>query len=261
MTDATGDAAGWSNIRFDYGGRRVLVVGGTSGIGAGIARAYRDAGAEVAITGQRGGAAEYESDLSGFAYVQLDITGEAMPSVADALPGLDILVNSAGVAWAGGGFGEREYEPEIFERAVRMHLTGPYRIADACQDKLSQSTLPGGGSVIGIASMASFFGLEVVPGYGAAKAGLVQMTKTLAIHWARRNIRVNAVAAGLTLSGMTAWMMDNEAAIGPTLARTPLGRVARPEDIAGAVLFLTSAAARHITGQTVIVDGGYSVVG
>jgi NAD(P)-dependent dehydrogenase (short-subunit alcohol dehydrogenase family) len=87
------------------------------------------------------------------------------------------------------------------------------------------------------------------------------MTKTLAIHWARRNIRVNAVAAGLTLSGMTAWMMDNEAAIGPTLARTPLGRVATPEDIAGAVLFLTSAAARHITGQTVIVDGGYSVVG
>jgi NAD(P)-dependent dehydrogenase (short-subunit alcohol dehydrogenase family) len=261
MNDAIGDGAGWSNIRFDYGGRLVLVVGGTSGIGAGIARAYRDAGAEVAITGQRGSAADYESDLSGFAYVQLDITGEVMRAVADALPGLDILVNSAGVAWVGGGFGEHEYEPEIFERAVRMHLTGPYRIADACQDKLSRSTLPGGGSVIGIASMASFFGLEVVPGYGAAKAGLVQMTKTLAIHWASRNIRVNAVAAGLTLSGMTAWMMDDAAAIGPTLARTPLGRVAKPEDIAGAVLFLTSAAARHITGQTVIVDGGYSVVG
>jgi NAD(P)-dependent dehydrogenase (short-subunit alcohol dehydrogenase family) len=264
--DGRDDGGGWSNVRFDYGGRHVLVVGGTSGIGAGVARAYREAGAEVFITGQRESAADYDADLGGFGYHQLDITGQDitgrdMAAVADALPGLDVLVNSAGIAWVGGGFGEREYEPDVFERAVRMHLTGPYRVADACHDKLSLSTLPGGGSVIGIASMASFFGMEVVPGYGAAKAGLVQMTKTLAIRWARRNIRVNAVAAGLTLSAMTAWMMDDEAAIGPTLARTPLGRVATPEDVAGTVLFLTSAAARHITGQTVIVDGGYSVVG
>jgi NAD(P)-dependent dehydrogenase (short-subunit alcohol dehydrogenase family) len=255
-------APDWSNIRFDYTGSHVLVVGGTTGIGAGIAGAYRDAGAEVAITGQRDSAAAYDLDLAGFRYFKLDVTSKTdMYAVADAMPRLDIVVSSGGVGWVGGEMGVHEYEPDIFERAVAMHLTGPYRTADACHAKLAESRLPGGGSIVGIASMASFFGLETVPGYGAAKAGLVQMTKTLAIHWAKRNIRVNAVAAGLTHSAMTAWMMDEEAMIGPTLARTPLGRVGQPEDVAGAVLFLTSAAARHITGQTVIVDGGYSVMG
>lgn len=252
----------WSNITFDYSGRHVLVVGGTTGIGAGIAHAYRAAGAEVAITGQRASAADYDLDFSGFRYFKLDVTGkEDMRAVATQLPALDILVNSAGVGWVGGEQGVHEYEPDIFEKAVRMHLTGPYRMADACRDKLARSTLPGGASVIGIASMASFFGLETVPGYGAAKAGLVQMTKTLSIHWAKDNIRVNAVAAGLTRSAMTTWMMDIPEAVGPTLERTPLGRVGEPEDVAGAVLFLSSAAARHITGQTVIVDGGYSIFG
>ena len=252
----------WANVRFDYAGRHVLVVGGTTGIGAGIARAYRDAGATVSITGQKASAGDYDADFSGLGYFKLDITGsDDMQTVASALPALDILVNSAGVGWVGGGQGEHEYEPETFERAVRMHLTGPYRTADACQPLLSQSTLPGGASIVSIASMASFFGIETVPGYGAAKAGLVQMTKTLAIHWARQNIRVNAVAAGLTKSAMTSWFMDIPEALAPTLNRTPLNRVGDPEDVAGAVLFLTSAAARHMTGQTIIVDGGYSIFG
>ena len=109
--------------------------------------------------------------------------------------------------------------------------------------------------------MASFFGIETVPGYGAAKAGLVQMTKTLSIRFGKQNLRVNAVAAGLTKSAMTSWFMDDAEMLAPILQRTPLDRVGNPEDIAGAVLFLTSAAARHITGQTVIVDGGYSIFG
>ena len=252
----------WGNIKFDYAGRNVLVVGGTTGIGLGVAQAYREAGANVAITGQRAAASEYDADYSSYRYFKLDITGlDDMKPVADALPELDILVNSAGVGWVGGEFGTHEYEPEIFEKAVRMHLTGPYRTIEACQPKLAKSTLPGGGSVISIASMASFFGIETVPGYGAAKAGLVQMTKTLSIHWGKQNLRVNAVAAGLTKSAMTAWFMDDAEMTAPTLARTPLDRIGDPEDVAGAVLFLTSAAARHITGQTVIVDGGYSIFG
>jgi 3-oxoacyl-[acyl-carrier protein] reductase len=251
----------WSNVRFDYSGRHVLVVGGTSGIGAACARAYREAGAAVTITGQKPSASDYDG-LDGFGYHRLDITGTAdMPKVAAALPALDILVNSAGVGWVGGGQGEHEYEPDIIDKAIRMHLTGPYRMADACHETLSRSTLPGGASIIGIASMTSFFGNEVVPGYGAAKGGLVQMVKTLAIHWAAKNIRVNAVAAGLTESAMTAWMLDIPEAVGPTLERTPLKRIGKAEDVAGAVLFLTSAAARHITGQTVVVDGGYSIFG
>jgi len=249
--------ATWGNVKFDYSGRKVLVVGGTTGIGFGVAQAYREAGAEVAITGQRGSASDYDADYAGYRYFKLDITGhDDMKPVADALPELDILVNSAGVGWV-----VHEYEPEIFEKAVRMHLTGPYRTIEACQPKLSKSSLPGGGSVISIASMASFFGIETVPGYGAAKAGLVQMTKTLSIHWGKQNLRVNAVAAGLTRSAMTAWFMEDQEMTAPTLSRTPLDRIGDPEDIAGAVLFLTSAAARHITGQTVIVDGGYSIFG
>jgi len=101
----------------------------------------------------------------------------------------------------------------------------------------------------------------VVPDYGAAKAGLVQLTKTLALHWAKKNIRVNAVAASLTESRMTASVYENPELAAPILARTPLGRFARPLDIAGAVLFLTSGAASFITGQTLSVDGGYMIVG
>jgi len=103
--------------------------------------------------------------------------------------------------------------------------------------------------------------VEVVPGYGAAKAGIVQMTKTLALAWAKDGIRVNAVAAGFIRSNMMAWMEQAPAAVAPVMARTPLKRLGHPEDIAGTVLFLTSAAARFVTGQTLPVDGGYSVVG
>ena len=113
--------------------------------------------------------------------------------------------------------------------------------------------------MIGIASMASYFGIEAVPGYGAAKAGLVQLTKTLAVAWAGDRIRVNAVAAGLTETRMTAAHVGDAQALAPTLARTPMRRVGRPSDIAGAVMFLTSEAAAYITGQTLPVDGGYSI--
>lgn len=252
----------WANIRFDYNGCAVLVTGGTSGIGRSIAEAYRAAGADVTITGTKATAAAYDTDLSGFRYLTLDVTrDDSVDAIGEAVPPIDILINNAGIGWVGGGMGEHEYEPEVFERAVRMHLLSPYRLAAACQPKLSQSRLPGGASIIGIASLSSFFGIETVPGYGAAKAGLVQLTKTLAIRWAKQNIRVNAIAAGLTESGISMWMMDKPEWTAPVLARTPLDRIAKPADVSGCVLFMTSAAAGHITGQTLIVDGGYSVFG
>jgi NAD(P)-dependent dehydrogenase (short-subunit alcohol dehydrogenase family) len=174
-----------------------------------------------------------------------------MKPVADALPELDILVNSAGVGWVGGEFGTHEYEPEIFEKAVRMHLTGPYRTIEACQPKLSKSSLAGGGSVISIASMASFFGIEMVPGYGAAKAGVVQMTKTLAVAWARRGIRVNAVAPGIIKTPMHA-VETHQALAG----LHPIGRMGEIADIVNAILYLESAP--FVTGETLHVDGGQS---
>jgi 3-oxoacyl-[acyl-carrier protein] reductase len=234
------------------------VTGGTSGIGAGIAAAYREAGAEVTITGTRPGIADYEGDLTGYRYLQLSLTDKAqIAAVAGQLPRLDILVNNAGANF----MLQNEYDPEIFEKGLQVNLASAYRMSHACRTKLAASKLAGGASIIGIASLTSFFGLEVVPAYGAAKAGLVQLIKTLGIAWAKENIRVNAVAAGVTESRMTAQMLKIPAMMAPVLARTPLKRVGQPRDVAGAVLFLTSGAASYITGQTLLVDGGYSIVG
>jgi 3-oxoacyl-[acyl-carrier protein] reductase len=248
----------WQNVSYNYRGAQVLVTGGTSGIGAGIAAAYREAGAEVTITGTRAGPADYQEDLKGYRYLQLSLTDKAqIAAVAAALPGLDILVNNAGANF----MMQNEYDPDIFEKGVQVNLTSAYRMSHALKPKLAQSKLPGGASVIGIASLTSYFAVEVVPAYGAAKAGLVQLIKGLGLAWAKDNIRANAVAAGVTESRMTAQMLDMPELMAPMLARTPLARTGKPADIAGAVLFLTSAAASYVTGQTLLVDGGYSVVG
>lgn len=248
----------WPDVKFDYGGAEVLVTGGSNGIGAGIAAAYRDAGARVTITGTRAAAGEYDSDLAGYRYLQLDLAdNDSIREVAGAMPRLDILINNAGCNFAASD----EYQPEFFDKAVQVNLLAAYRMAHACRDKLARSALAGGASIIGLASMTSYFAVDVVPGYGAAKAGIVQLTKTLGSAWAADGIRVNAVAAGFIRSNMMAWMDQSPEAVAPVLARTPLKRVGNPHDIAGAVLFLTSAAAQFITGQTLPVDGGYSVVG
>jgi len=247
-----------NQARYDYRGARVLVTGGTSGIGAGIAAAYRDAGADVTITGTRAGAADYDGDLSGYRYLRLQLTDDsAIDAAAAALPELDILVNNAGGNFAA----QNEYEPDIFERAVRVNLTSAYRLAHVFRPHLLRSALDGGASVIGIASMTSYFGVEVVPGYGAAKGALVQLTKTLAVAWARDRIRVNAVAAGFIESRMMEYFMSMPELTNAALGRTPLKRFGTPADIAGAVLYLTSGAAAFVTGQTLPVDGGYSVMG
>jgi 3-oxoacyl-[acyl-carrier protein] reductase len=250
----------WPRVQYDYGEIRVLVTGGTSGIGEGIARAYAAAGAEVTITGTRERVAEYDGkDFSAFRYLPLDVRdAAAIEAVAAALPALDILVNNAGAAFPGG---RDEYDPDVFEESLRINLAGAYRMAHACRAKLAKSTLEGGASIIGLASMTSFFGNEYVPGYGAAKAGISQLTKTLSIAWAADRIRVNAVAAGLIRTNMTAVMLADEALTTPFMSRVPMSRVGTPLDIAGAVLFLSSPAASYITGSTLVVDGGFSIRG
>lgn len=249
-----------SNPRYDFTGAHVLVTGGTSGIGAAAAAAYRAANAEVTITGTRSSAEDYDTDLTGYRYLRMDAEdGASIDAAAAALPRLDILVNNAGMSLP--SLGLDEYEPEVFARAVNMLLIGAFRMARRCADKLAESRLEGGGSIVGIASMSSYFGIGIVPGYGAAKTGILGLTRTLAVEWGARGIRVNAVAAGLTRSRMTAGTFAQEKWTGPMLARTPLGRLGEPDDIANAILFLSSPAASWITGQTLAVDGGYTVSG
>lgn len=249
----------WDHISFDYSGVKVLITGGSNGIGYGIACAYRDAGAQVTITGTRASAEDYDTDLSGMDYRQLQVTDNAqIDAVAASLDGLDILINNAGASLPGG---KDEYEPDVFEESVQINLTSAYRMAHACKDMLAASTFAGGSSVIGMGSLTSLMGNEIVPGYGAAKAGLVQLTKTLSIAWAADNIRVNAIVAGLIETNMTAMMISIDEMISPVIERTPMKRVGSPKDIAGAVLYLTSPAAGYVTGQALPVDGGYSIRG
>ncbi len=246
--------------KHDFSGAHVLVTGGTSGIGHACAVLFRDSGAEVTITGTRGSTADYDTDLAGMRYLQLDVEDKAqIDAVAAALARLDVLVNNAGFALP--SIGLDEWDPDVFDRAVAMLLNGAFRMARRTVDLLAQSVIPGGGSVIGVASMSSFFGIPVVPGYGAAKTGLVGLTRTMAAHWGPRGVRANAVAAGLTRSRMTAGTFAQEAWTAPTLARTPLGRLGNPDDIAQAIAFLASPAAGWITGQTLAVDGGYTISG
>ncbi|MEO8602243.1 MAG: SDR family oxidoreductase [bacterium] len=243
--------------RFDFAGAQVLVTGGSNGIGLAIARAFADAGARVTITGTRTDAAAYAHDLLRFEYRALDMRdGAAIDRLAGALDSLDVLVNNAGANFARQ---PSEWDPAVFEDSVRINLFGAFRLATACKPQLTRSRLDGGASVLNVASMSAFFAVPVVPGYGAAKAGIVQMTKNLAAAWAPDGIRVNAVAPGLIASNMTAGLKAVPAAAEPQIARTALKRWGEPADVAPAFLFLASAAARFITGQTLCVDGGYSI--
>lgn len=241
-------------VSFDYTNATVLITGGSSGIGLACAHAYRDAGAEVIITGRKPQAADYAVNLQGMTYRQLDVADrDALFELASTLEKLDILINNAGGAQG------NEWEADAFDQSLNVNLASAFHLSSACKDLLAASEHPGGASIIGIASMTSYFGFEWTPGYGPAKAGLVQMVKTLGMSWGKLGIRANAVAAGLTRTNLTAFTLDNmQEMVDSTMARQGLKRPGTPADIAAAVLFLTSPAASWITGQTLPVDGGFN---
>jgi NAD(P)-dependent dehydrogenase (short-subunit alcohol dehydrogenase family) len=155
-----------NELRFDFSGARVLVTGGSGGIGLGVARAFAEAGARVTVTGRRAAASDYDADLSAFAYLPLEVRdGDAIARVAGSLDGLDVLVNNAGANFP---FQPSEWDPAVFEDSVRVNLFGAFRMALACRGLLAKSGLEGGASVLNVASMSAFRAVPIVPGYGAA---------------------------------------------------------------------------------------------
>jgi 3-oxoacyl-[acyl-carrier protein] reductase len=244
----------FKGISYDFSSATVLVTGGTSGIGLACAQGYRDAGADVIITGRKASAGDYDTELDGMSYRQLDVADrDALYEVAGSLSKLDILVNNAGGAQG------NEWEADFFDQSIAVNLASVFHLSSACKDLLASSQFPGGSSIIGIASMTSYFGFEWTPGYGPAKAGLVQMMKTFGMSWGQLGIRANAVAAGLTRSNLTAFTFEHmQDMVDETVKRQGLKRTGEPADIAAAVLFLTCPAAAWITGQTLPVDGGFT---
>ena len=236
---------------FDFAGLTAVVIGASrGGIGAAIARAFQDSGAEVQITGAEETCAP--EDAGRFPFTQLDVTDtEAVRAFAASLPRVDILVNCAAITRRG-----EEMAPDFFSHVLDVNLTGTFRCAEAMHPALKAAK----GVIVNIASMYARFGSPRNPAYGSSKAGVEQLTKSLAIAWAADGIRVNAVAPGFIVTEQSARARQDPAFIAGVEARTPMGRWGMPHDVAGAVLFLASPAAAFMTGACLPVDGGYSVV-
>ncbi|MBW2942208.1 SDR family NAD(P)-dependent oxidoreductase [Zhongshania aquimaris] len=240
-----------NSLDFNFTGADILVTGGTSGIGLSIARRFQAAGANVTVTGTRESKLDYTESLDGMHYRQLVLENlDDVTAYGESLTKLDILVNNAG----------RTCGLDEFEKELLINLTAVQKLTTACFNAISKSQLEGGGSIINLASMMSYFGSPYFPGYGAAKAGIVQMTKTYGAMWGRNNVRVNSVAAGSIATRMTESYVNDQAVYDLVVNKTPLYRWGSPDDISSAVLFLSSSSASFITGQTLVVDGGYSII-
>ena len=237
----------------DFSGRQVLVVGGSSGIGNGIAQAFRTKGARVAVCGTRASAADYSSDegshLEGLDYFQLDVSdGPAIESFKPGFAKLDVLVLAQGAVIYRRG----EFEMDGFRKVVEVNLMSLMACATKFHAMLSASR----GSLIMVSSTAAYHSTMGNPAYNASKTGAMGLTRTLGEAWAEAGIRVNGIAPGLVDTKMTKATTSNPKRLEGALERIPLKRLGTPADMAGAALFLASPLASYIIGQTIVVDGG-----
>lgn len=237
----------------DFSNKTVLVVGGSSGIGNGIAQAFRAQEADVHVWGTRASAADYAGDegsnLEGLTYACVDVASDA--AVADASPGfdaLDVLVLCQGTVIYGGG----EFKMPGFRRVLDVNLSSLM----ACADKFHPMLARAKGAMIVVSSTAAFHSTRGNPAYNASKAGAVGLARTLGEAWARDGIRVNGIAPGLVDTKLTKVTTDNPKRLEASLGNIPLRRLGTPADMAGVALFLASPLSAYVLGQTIIVDGG-----
>jgi 3-oxoacyl-[acyl-carrier protein] reductase len=241
----------------DFTGKRVLVVGGSSGIGNGIAQAFRARGADVLVWGTRGAAADYDasegSDLAGLGYTQVDASNaESIAAAPDPFAqGLDILVHSQGAVV----YKRQEFQRATFDSVVAVNLSSVMQISERFQPALAKRK----GAVIVVSSIGAYKATIANPAYAASKAGAVQLVKALALAWAGEGIRVNGIAPGLVDTRMTKVTTEHPERRERALAKVPLNRFGTTDDMAGIALFLASPMSGFVTGQTIIADGGVTL--
>jgi len=240
----------------DFTDKMVLVTGGSSGIGNGIARVFREHGATVHVTGTRESAEDYSdtdgSLLDGLTYHQLDVSDDAAVEAFD--PGferLDVLTNSVGTVQ----YKRREFEMAGFREVVDVNLIGVFHCCTRFHEMLARTK----GTAINVGSVASYRATRGNPAYSASKGGLRTLTMSLAELWARDGVRVNGIAPGFVESKLTKISRDNPEIYEASLKSIPMRRWGDPEEMGSVVLFLASPLASYITGQMIIVDGGQSL--
>lgn len=238
-----------------YRDKHVLVTGGSSGIGAAIAKGFVQAGATVTATGigeRDVEAARADPTLSRADLRALDVrSDEAVKALISGLARLDVVVNCAGVIRR-----HEELDPDVFASVVDINLVGSMRVCASARPLLAETR----GSIVNLASMLSFFGGGLVPGYAASKGGISQMTKSLAIAYAGDGIRVNAIAPGWIETALTSELQKDPDRGSAIVNRTALKRWGKPDDLVGGVMYLCSPVASFVTGTVLIIDGGYSIM-
>ncbi len=239
----------------DFSGKAVLVVGGSSGIGNGIAHAFVEHGAAVHVWGTRPTAQDYDevegSDLNALAYAPVDVGDRAQIAATAGPPALDVLVLCQGTVV----YRQGEFEPQGWDRVMAVNLDSLMTCANKFHGRLADRQ----GVIIIVSSVSGYTANRGNPAYAASKAGAVSLTKTLGQAWARDGIRVVGLAPGLVDTKLTKITTENPQRREGALRSIPLGRMGTPADMAGAALFLASPLAAYVVGQTLIVDGGLSL--